>query len=219
MPWSAPLLDTPGYSLCHGPPSVEEATTSLNINESKTTITDQYKEEEKEGRGGDKGAIIFTQVHSFSNYAMNSNHTVKESEEKHENSPRSSVCSLSREIDSLSISNQHAESERKTSIILKRSCSTQVDNNLFLGDAAAADTFDEMALLGHLHSDRGNPNDEYSHQSDEIEQDVDLHTHIPFCMAAIGVQGAGKSHTLGCFLESCLLSNTVLSNNKIIRLH
>ena len=219
MPWSVPLFDAPGYPLFHGPPSVEEVTTSLCTTENesrpenKTTITEQCKEEEEEeGRGGENSTTIFTQVHSFSDYAMNSIHTVTETEEKHESSPRSSVCSLSREIDSLSISSQNAESERKLSIILKRSRSTQVNKHLFLGDAAAADTFDEMALLGHLYSDR------YSLQSDETEQDLYLHTHIPFCMAAIGVQGAGKSHTLGCFLESCLLSNTVLSNNKIIRL-
>ena len=32
-----------------------------------------------------------------------------------------------------------------------------------------------------------------------------LNVHEPFCLAAIGVQGSGKSHTLACVLESCLL--------------
>ena len=32
-----------------------------------------------------------------------------------------------------------------------------------------------------------------------------LNTHDPFCIATVGVQGAGKSHTLATVLESCLL--------------
>jgi hypothetical protein len=32
-----------------------------------------------------------------------------------------------------------------------------------------------------------------------------LNVHEPFCMVTLGVQGAGKSHTLACVLEACLL--------------
>ena len=32
-----------------------------------------------------------------------------------------------------------------------------------------------------------------------------INTHEPFCFVAIGVQGAGKSHTLACMLENCLV--------------
>jgi hypothetical protein len=37
---------------------------------------------------------------------------------------------------------------------------------------------------------------------------VYLNTHEPFSLATIGVPGAGKSHTLACVLESCLLPTT-----------
>jgi hypothetical protein len=35
--------------------------------------------------------------------------------------------------------------------------------------------------------------------------EVYLATHAPFCLVAVGVQGAGKSHTLSCVIENCLL--------------
>jgi hypothetical protein len=37
---------------------------------------------------------------------------------------------------------------------------------------------------------------------------VYLNTHEPFSLVSIGVPGAGKSHTLACVLESCLLPTT-----------
>lgn len=36
-------------------------------------------------------------------------------------------------------------------------------------------------------------------------QPVFLNTHIPFCLVSVGVQGAGKSHTMGVVLENCLV--------------
>ena len=35
--------------------------------------------------------------------------------------------------------------------------------------------------------------------------EVYLNTHEPFCFATVGVQGGGKSHTMSCILESCLV--------------
>ena len=32
-----------------------------------------------------------------------------------------------------------------------------------------------------------------------------LNVNDPFCLVAVGLQGSGKSHTLGCVLEACLL--------------
>lgn len=62
-----------------------------------------------------------------------------------------------------------------------------------LSDADGAQSdLNEYCLLGHLNQEHGG-------------ERVFIHTHEPFCFAAIGVQGAGKSHTLGCVLESCLL--------------
>ena len=37
------------------------------------------------------------------------------------------------------------------------------------------------------------------------EEEVYLNTHEPFCLAAVGVQGGGKSHTMACVLEACLV--------------
>lgn len=39
----------------------------------------------------------------------------------------------------------------------------------------------------------------------EKKSQVYLNTHVPFCLVAVGVQGAGKSHTLSCVIENCLL--------------
>ena len=51
-------------------------------------------------------------------------------------------------------------------------------------------SFEESALLGSLRS---------------ASKQVYLNTHEPFTMVAVGLQGSGKSHTLSCILESCLL--------------
>jgi hypothetical protein len=51
----------------------------------------------------------------------------------------------------------------------------------------------ELGLLGHLLDSEGHQSQLYINVSD------------PFCMIAVGVQGAGKSHTTACILEACLL--------------
>ena len=61
---------------------------------------------------------------------------------------------------------------------------------LSLADRSVASAWEEGALLGHLLSG---------------QEAVYLNTHEPFCFATVGVQGAGKSHTLSCVLESCLV--------------
>lgn len=42
---------------------------------------------------------------------------------------------------------------------------------------------------------------------DGTDQDIYLNIHNPFCMLAIGLPGQGKSHTINCVLESCVLPN------------
>mmetsp|Transcript_27412 Transcript_27412/g.41498 ORF Transcript_27412/g.41498 Transcript_27412/m.41498 type:complete len:695 (-) Transcript_27412:43-2127(-) len=86
------------------------------------------------------------------------------------------------------------------------------NRKLCLGNRQASETMEEMALLGHTRIDESN-NDAGTMPTEEVY----INTHVPFCLAAIGVQGAGKSHTLGCILESCLLSEPVLHD--AIRLH
>lgn len=47
---------------------------------------------------------------------------------------------------------------------------------------------------------------------------VYLNTHEPFCIAAVGVQGSGKSHSLGVILENCLIPLPRPVGREIIRL-
>jgi hypothetical protein len=57
---------------------------------------------------------------------------------------------------------------------------------------SGASGFQESTLLGSLLA-AGPPRALY------------LNLHEPFCFAAVGVQGGGKSHTLGALLEACLV--------------
>mmetsp|Transcript_19357 Transcript_19357/g.27219 ORF Transcript_19357/g.27219 Transcript_19357/m.27219 type:complete len:716 (+) Transcript_19357:294-2441(+) len=85
--------------------------------------------------------------------------------------------------------------------------------NAILGNIEVARNFKDMALIGHTTNCKlMDENGVYAGDG------LYLNTHIPFCMVSIGVQGAGKSHTLGCFLESCLLSEKSLNKNNVIRL-
>lgn len=56
---------------------------------------------------------------------------------------------------------------------------------------STAHHFKEAGLLGYV--------------NDDSNRAVYLNTHEPFCLVTVGVQGVGKSHTLGCVLESCLI--------------
>lgn len=60
-----------------------------------------------------------------------------------------------------------------------------------LASSKYAQNFIESSLLGHVH--------------DESREEVHINTHEPFCLVAVGVQGSGKSHTLGSILESCMV--------------
>ncbi len=45
-----------------------------------------------------------------------------------------------------------------------------------------------------------------------------LNAHESFCLIAVGVQGAGKSHTIATVLENCLFSDAQTSSARVIRL-
>lgn len=83
-----------------------------------------------------------------------------------------------------------------------------------LGDETAAACFEEMSLLGHVVDD-----DADSNSAPPLllaEKPVFLNTHEPFCLTAVGVQGAGKSHSLATVLESCLVQ---CESDQVTRLH
>lgn len=79
-----------------------------------------------------------------------------------------------------------------------------------LGDEASAARFAEAALLGCEVDDGDSCTSEdlaisSAAASTSSARPIYLNTHEPFCVATVGVQGGGKSHTLACVLESCLV--------------
>jgi len=81
------------------------------------------------------------------------------------------------------------------------------NGTLSIANFDGARSFAEKALIG------------YRQHDDDAMEPIYLNTHIPFCAVAVGVQGAGKSHTMGCLLESCLLSHPTLDQNETLSLH
>jgi hypothetical protein len=69
----------------------------------------------------------------------------------------------------------------------------------------SSQAFVECALLGNVD------------EADTVKENFYLNVADPFCLAAVGVQGSGKSHTLSCVLEGCLLPTT-LAEESIIQL-
>lgn len=47
---------------------------------------------------------------------------------------------------------------------------------------------------------------------DSYDKQVYLNTHVPFALVSVGVQGAGKSHTLGVIIENCMLEVAIPEN-------
>eukprot|EP01031_Cornospumella_fuschlensis_P032323 gene32323-39092_t len=91
------------------------------------------------------------------------------------------IGKLSSEFDAFLLSRK-ADSEEDSLTLLKKQGTT-----LFSEQVAA--NWPDCALLG----------------SDAQNQKVYLNTHEPFCLVAVGLQGSGKSHSVSCVLENCLL--------------
>eukprot|EP00588_Corethron_pennatum_P029592 CAMPEP_0194337410 /NCGR_PEP_ID=MMETSP0171-20130528/76192_1 /TAXON_ID=218684 /ORGANISM="Corethron pennatum, Strain L29A3" /LENGTH=610 /DNA_ID=CAMNT_0039101177 /DNA_START=326 /DNA_END=2154 /DNA_ORIENTATION=- len=70
-----------------------------------------------------------------------------------------------------------------------------IGKGISLCNQEVANQMKECALLGHLSVTPSNT----------CRDPVFLNTHEPFVLTTIGVQGAGKSHTTSCVLESCLV--------------
>eukprot|EP00038_Savillea_parva_P029666 m.72616 g.72616 ORF g.72616 m.72616 type:complete len:607 (-) comp8793_c1_seq1:396-2216(-) len=68
-----------------------------------------------------------------------------------------------------------------------------VRTTLYSGDVSAPRGV-ELGLIGHLAGRTG------------VASQLCLNVSDPFCLIAVGVQGSGKSHTMNCILEACLLS-------------
>jgi hypothetical protein len=64
----------------------------------------------------------------------------------------------------------------------------------------------EFALFGNLcHTDRNNDGTRTRENHMGFTEGIALNVHEPFCMITMGVQGSGKSHTIGALVESCLV--------------
>ena len=91
-----------------------------------------------------------------------------------------------------------------------------------VGDERFARRFREAALLGTLATVSSTAADTRVRRA--LYSDVDtveplyLNTHEPFCLCTIGVQGSGKSHTMGVVLESCLLPCDRPTDQPLVRL-
>ena len=84
----------------------------------------------------------------------------------------------------------------------------QKHKGVSLFSSSTLDKHPEGALFGHLFpsspSDKGLFGRKKS-PSEKTGGAVYFNTHEPFCFVTVGVQGAGKSHTSTCVLESCLV--------------
>ena len=85
----------------------------------------------------------------------------------------------------------------------KESCERKLNaNNLFInGTARLHNTATGLGLLGC----RIDAIDGVMGEDVEEEDAIYVNTSLPFCAVCIGVQGAGKSHTMNVLLENCLI--------------
>jgi hypothetical protein len=98
--------------------------------------------------------------------------------------------------------------------LLEARSSRALEAGVALADRGAASAFAEAALLG----ERVNCGHSWaaSDSAAASASEIYLNTHEPFCLATVGVQGGGKSHTMACVLESCLVP---MLEDDVVRLH
>lgn len=90
----------------------------------------------------------------------------------------------------------------KTSPLISWKVKNHIDNSATkTGNAASSTHVDQYALLGHMPEKAGEDNP------------VFLNTKIPWSAFLCGSQGSGKSHTLSCMLEGCLLQDSSIGKN------
>ena len=115
-----------------------------------------------------------------------------------EESSKGDVFGFSAGFESMSLDEKEATiDEVATTLFRPRSVTDGIQKNkgLSLFSSSSIEQHSEGALFGHL----------FPSSSEQVGEGVYLSTHEPFCFVTIGVQGAGKSHTSSCVLESCLV--------------
>jgi len=69
-----------------------------------------------------------------------------------------------------------------------------------LCDKSSPKQINEGGLLGHIL-----PHNLKIHSSKHTSSEIYMNSRDPFCLVSVGAQGTGKSHTLSCILENCLI--------------
>ena len=93
-----------------------------------------------------------------------------------------------------------------------------VQQGVSVGDEGSARRFREAALLGTLVTVRDTRVRRALYSDVDTAEPLYLNTHEPFCLCTVGVQGSGKSHTMGVVLESCLLPCDRPTDQPLVRL-
>lgn len=83
-----------------------------------------------------------------------------------------------------------------------RSCSLRSNVALFDKAVLSHEIVQQWGLLGRL--------------TDHNKRPVYMNTEDPFCLIAVGVQGAGKSHTVATVVENCVLSSSIAQQHEPI---
>lgn len=92
----------------------------------------------------------------------------------------------------------------------------KLERGFSIADRASSKRFAEAAYFGRI--SECEVVEEDGAAVDLGENEIYLNTHEPFCLAAVGVQGAGKSHTMAVVLESCLIPCPYPTDQELIRL-
>ena len=119
---------------------------------------------------------------------------------KQEEDDNVAVRGIEEKLEGLSLEERNAKAnELATSLFLPKGVLDGIQKNkgLSLFKSSGIENQPEGALLGHLFDDNDSSN--------KVGEGVYINTHSPFCFITVGVQGAGKSHTSSCILESCLV--------------
>ena len=174
------------------------AAASLESSEAKAKKKKKEKKKKDEVKIAvhDSSADIITFSESIRGKS-DSGISAKQEEEEKDNA---AVRGIEEGFEGLSLEERNAKAnELATSLFLPKGVLDGIQKNkgLSLFKSSGIENQPEGALLGHLFDD--------NESSNEVREGVYINTHSPFCFITVGVQGAGKSHTSSCILESCLV--------------
>ena len=100
----------------------------------------------------------------------------------------------------------HADEELDTAPLVWWNAKKQLDENSIQKNPQAtheaASSLSQYGVLGSVQSN-----------STTVHEPVLLNTNSPWSAFLCGSQGSGKSHTLSCMLENCLLKDDALGRN------